>query len=80
MLNLQKNKFGTMDIKNLLSYLILFLSFCMYSQDMKTGFTYLETGKYEEAEVFFKEVLNSYPTNKTARLCYGRAIGFKRKI
>ncbi|MFC4269551.1 tetratricopeptide repeat protein [Polaribacter marinivivus] len=45
------------------------------SQDMKEGFTYLETGKYKEAEVFFKDVLKNYPKNKTARLCYGRAVG-----
>jgi len=42
---------------------------------MKEGFTYLETGKYPEAEKFFETVLKEYPTNKTARLCYGRAIG-----
>ncbi|MBU3013056.1 tetratricopeptide repeat protein [Polaribacter vadi] len=42
---------------------------------MKEGFTYLETGKYKKAEVFFKQVLKEYPTNKTARLCYGRAVG-----
>ncbi len=42
---------------------------------MKEGFTYLETGKYNQAEVFFKNILAEYPTNKTAKLCYGRAIG-----
>jgi len=42
---------------------------------MKEGFTYLETGKYNKAEVFFKNILIEYPTNKTAKLCYGRAIG-----
>jgi len=42
---------------------------------MKEGFTYLETGKYSQAEVFFKNVLTEYPTNRTAKLCYGRAIG-----
>lgn len=42
---------------------------------MKEGFTYLETGKYNQAEVFFKNILTEYPTNKTAKLCYGRAIG-----
>lgn len=42
---------------------------------MKEGFTYLETGRYSQAEVFFKNILNEYPTNKTAKLCYGRAIG-----
>ncbi|MBB5269049.1 tetratricopeptide (TPR) repeat protein [Algibacter amylolyticus] len=42
---------------------------------MQEGFTYLETGKYAEAETYFKGVLKEYPDNKTARLCLGRAIG-----
>lgn len=42
---------------------------------MKEGFSYLETGKYQKAETFFKTVLSTYPENKTARLCYGRAVG-----
>lgn len=42
---------------------------------MKEGFSYLENGKYEEAETFFSTILQEYPTNKTARLCYGRAVG-----
>lgn len=46
---------------------------------MKEGFTYLETGKYKEAESFFKAILKEYPNNKTARLCYGRAIGLNGK-
>lgn len=56
-------------------FCLLFFSFGSFGQNMKEGFTYLETGKYKEAEVFFKEVLKDYPTNKTARLCYGRAVG-----
>tara|TARA_B110000902_G_scaffold101126_1_gene119640 strand:- start:177 stop:2186 length:2010 start_codon:yes stop_codon:yes gene_type:complete len=42
---------------------------------MKEGFTYLETGLYTKAEVFFEEILKEYPANKTARLCYGRSVG-----
>lgn len=53
----------------------LLLSFQSFSQDMKKGFNYLETGKYLEAETFFEDILKDYPTNKTARLCYGRAVG-----
>jgi len=49
------------------------------SQEMKKGFTYLETGKYHEAENFFILILKEYPTNKTARLCYGRAVGLNGK-
>jgi len=52
-----------------------FIGFYGVSQDMKKGFTYLETGKYKQAETFFETVLQTYPNNKTARLCYGRAVG-----
>ncbi len=57
----------------LFSFLLIGV-FC-FSQNMKEGFSYLETGKYQKAETFFKTVLKEYPTNKTARLCYGRAVG-----
>ena len=46
-----------------------------FSQNMQEGFTYLETGQYAKAEIFFKIILKNYPNNKTARLCYGRSIG-----
>ena len=46
-----------------------------YSQNMKEGFTYLETGKYKAAVKFFEKTLKKYPDNKTAKLCYGRAVG-----
>ncbi|MEO9570023.1 MAG: tetratricopeptide repeat protein [Polaribacter sp.] len=68
-----------MKLKYFIVITFLFISFLGYSQDMKEGFTYLETGKYKEAEFFFKNVLKDYPTNKTARLCYGRAIGLNGK-
>ncbi|TYP96713.1 tetratricopeptide repeat protein [Tenacibaculum adriaticum] len=56
--------------------LILSINFSVLAQiDMKQGFNYLETGKYVEAETFFKTILNEFPTNKTAKLCYGRAVG-----
>jgi tetratricopeptide (TPR) repeat protein len=42
---------------------------------MKEGFTYLETGKHKQAETFFENILITYPKNKTAKLCYGRALG-----
>lgn len=57
----------------------LFFSISVFSQEMKEGFTYLETGKYQKAERFFKNILQEYPTNKTARLCYGRSIGLNGK-
>ncbi|KOY52855.1 tetratricopeptide repeat protein [Polaribacter dokdonensis] len=61
--------------KNLLFILIVFIAQITFSQEMKEGFTYLETGKYKKAEVFFKQILEDFPTNKTAKLCYGRAVG-----
>jgi len=42
---------------------------------MQEGFSYLEKGKFAEAEEYFDEVLQSYPNNKTAQLCYARALG-----
>lgn len=54
---------------------LLFMVTFAYSQNMQEGFTYLETGQYVKAESFFKTVLKEYPDNKTAQLCYGRAVG-----
>ncbi len=68
-----------MNFKYFSFFILFFLSLCINSQEMQEGFTYLETGKYKEAEVFFKDILKEYPTNKTARLCYGRAIGLNGK-
>ena len=53
----------------------LFFSLQGFGQEMKEGFTFLETGLYNKAEVFFEEILKEYPANKTARLCYGRSVG-----
>ena len=55
--------------------LALLLSVTLSAQDMTTGFTFLETGKYQEAVTYFNDILKEYPQNKTARLCYGRALG-----
>jgi tetratricopeptide (TPR) repeat protein len=60
------------------SYLYLFFAFFSllgFTQNMQEGFTFLETGKYQQAESFFETILKDYPENKTARLCYGRAVG-----
>jgi tetratricopeptide (TPR) repeat protein len=61
--------------KFLLLLPLLLNAFFSYSQDMQEGFTYLETGEYQQAETFFQTILKEHPDNKTARLCYGRAIG-----
>jgi len=66
-------------LKSVLLISILSINVYMSAQDMTEGFTYLETGKYEQAEQFFSTVLESFPENKTARLCYGRAVGLNGK-
>ncbi len=63
-------------LKKILFLIMLFLNLSfLFAQQMQKGFTYLETGKYEKAVVFFEDILKAYPNNKTAQLCYGRAIG-----
>ena len=64
-----------MSFKFRIVILVLLVTTSMYAQNMQTGFNYLETGKYEAAQSFFETVLKDYPDNKTARLCYGRAVG-----
>ncbi|MCA0132599.1 tetratricopeptide repeat protein [Winogradskyella alexanderae] len=66
-------------LKTLIKSLFFILALTCYGQNMQDGFTYLETGKYAKAETFFNTILKDYPNNKTARLCYGRAIGLNGK-
>lgn len=53
----------------------LFFSIFIHAQDMTTGFGHLEKGEFAQAETFFLTILKDYPQNKTARLCYARAVG-----
>ena len=55
--------------------IVLIITSTGFSQNMQEGFQYLETGKFDKAEVFFQKILVDYPDNKTANLCYGRAVG-----
>ncbi|MEP1487431.1 MAG: tetratricopeptide repeat protein [Algibacter sp.] len=66
-----------MSLKKLLALLVLLVPALIHAQDMQEGFTYLETGKYVKAESFFKTILKDHPDNKTAKLCYGRAVGLQ---
>ncbi|WP_298892870.1 tetratricopeptide repeat protein [uncultured Psychroserpens sp.] len=66
-------------LKSLIYPFFLLLVISSHAQDMQDGFTYLETGQYTKAELFFNTILNDYPNNKTARLCYGRAVGLNGK-
>lgn len=61
--------------KSLLTLGLFFIILTAGAQDMKEGFTLLETGQFAKAETYFFNVLKEYPENKTARLCYGRAVG-----
>ncbi|NNK81501.1 MAG: tetratricopeptide repeat protein [Flavobacteriaceae bacterium] len=64
-----------MKLKSIIYVSVILLVFNLNAQEMQKGFTYLETGKYIQAESFFEIILKEYPDNKTARLCYGRAVG-----
>ncbi|WP_298545065.1 tetratricopeptide repeat protein [uncultured Aquimarina sp.] len=63
-------------MSRLLPFIFFWLSILFsYAQEMQEGFTYLETSNYTEAIAFFENVLKTFPENRTARLCYGRAVG-----
>ncbi|WP_375239174.1 tetratricopeptide repeat protein, partial [Aurantibacter sp.] len=68
-----------MKLKNTFTLIIIISTYFGFSQEMQEGFTFLETGKYTKAELFFKNILIDYPNNKTARLCLGRSIGLNGK-
>ncbi|MEL6561976.1 MAG: tetratricopeptide repeat protein [Bacteroidota bacterium] len=55
--------------------LLLLANIDLAGQDMTKGFRQLETGEFESAKAFFKDVLKKSPENKTALICYGRAVG-----
>ena len=65
-------------MKYLRKIYLLFTIICCYTigaQNMQEGFTYLEKGEFAKAELFFEDILKTYPNNKTANLCYARALG-----
>ncbi len=61
-----------------LTFLIILASLAVNAQNMSEGFSNLEKGEFEKAEIFFKIILKDYPQNKTARLCYARAVGLNK--
>lgn len=61
--------------KVLISLLLLALIPGIQAQEMTEGFQNLEKGEFAKAEVFFNKILEDFPENKTARLCYARALG-----
>tara|TARA_R110002033_G_scaffold134052_9_gene173980 strand:- start:1122 stop:3188 length:2067 start_codon:yes stop_codon:yes gene_type:complete len=65
-----------LSIRNATLALFLIIGSVVTAQeDINTGFKLLETGSFEEAETFFKSYLELKPNNKTAKICYGRAVG-----
>ncbi|MGG8497481.1 tetratricopeptide repeat protein [Tenacibaculum sp. TC6] len=63
-------------VQLLFLYGILLLSSTIVSQSgMNSGFSLLEQGEFAKAKLFFEAYLKDYPENKTAKLCYGRAVG-----
>ncbi|WP_411029945.1 tetratricopeptide repeat protein [Spongiimicrobium sp. 3-5] len=64
-----------MNYNHLLLIFLFATFFATAQQSMEPGFELLETGKFEKAETFFLEYLNTDPNNKTAQICYGRAVG-----
>ena len=69
-----------MKIRNKIAFLFLItFSIIANAQDMSKGFSNLEKGEFDQAEVFFATILKDYPQNKTARLCYARAIGLNKQ-
>lgn len=66
-------------LKQTVFFLFLVLGNVGNAQDMSKGFINLEKGEFDKAEVFFKNILKDYPQNKTARLCYARAIGLNEQ-
>ncbi len=64
----------------MIRYYLIIITFFSFSillaqSKMQEGFSLLEKGDFEEAEVFFAEYLKTDSENKTALLCYGRAVG-----
>ncbi|MFK7060713.1 hypothetical protein V3Q90_11370 [Flavobacterium oreochromis] len=61
---------------NFIKYISVFIFTChCFSQEMGVGFNYLEKGEFQKAEMFFREILQNDSQNKTARICYARAVG-----
>ena len=68
-----------MKTKLIVNVLCLAGLFAFGQGPMDPGFRMLETGDFESAEVFFDSYLEKEPKNKTALICYGRAVGLNGK-
>ncbi len=60
----------------------LLFHFCAVANaqnEMQKGFDFLENGEWGKAELFFKNYLSNEPDNRTANICYARALGLQGK-
>lgn len=62
-------------IKIITPLIILSFGLLTAQAPMDKGFKHLEKGEFDEAKDFFEDYLANNPPNKTAQLCYGRALG-----
>lgn len=58
-----------------LNILCLLVASLVNAQEYKQGFQLLEQEKFDEAALFFNRAIKERPTDITANICYGRAIG-----
>jgi tetratricopeptide (TPR) repeat protein len=66
---------GRISFKYKTIFFLLLAEICYSQNPINKGFNLLETGKFSEAEVFFENFIKKDSLNKTAKLCYGRAVG-----
>lgn len=68
-------------MKKLITFLLLLIVYSAVAQEaLKAGFMMLERGQFTEAAVFFRNYLQTDPNNRTALLCYGRAVGLSGDV
>jgi len=66
---------GNKIFKYSLGFLLLIVQVSYAQSPINKGFLLLEKGDFNEAEMFFESFMKTEPLNKTAILCYGRAVG-----
>lgn len=65
-----------MRLQYYLPFFLFFLPLLLHAQSpLQPGFDLLDSGRFAQAEQFFAEVLQRQPGDRTARICYGRAVG-----
>ncbi len=68
-------------MKHYITLILIFSNSVLWAQpDMSPGFRYLEKQEYAEATDFFENILDNFPGDKTASICYGRAVGLNGSV